>query len=109
MPFTTYTELKAAVAGNAHRTDLSDAQLSDFVALAALVKAEIKAVRDSLSSLVSTFNSHTHIVPTGGISVEGSPAAQTTVAPTTIPATLSTATGPAAVGDVNSNSVKVRG
>lgn len=71
----------------------------NFVALANLVKQEISAVHDTLQSLVTTFNSHTHIVSTTGSAV-----AQTgTAAPTT-----SAATPPNPVQAVAATKVKAK-
>jgi hypothetical protein len=79
---------------------------TDMMALASLVKNEISALRDTVNSLVSAFNEHEHIILTGSINTAGSPVAQSNVAPVTVPAILSPADSPAAVGDVKSDFVK---
>jgi hypothetical protein len=68
---------------------------TDWMALASLVKAEIKAVRDTLDGLVTVFNAHTHpYLPGPG--------------PATAPSltTLTPGSPPAAVNDVKSVFVK---
>ena len=77
---------------------------TDYMALAKLVKAELSALRDTVNSFVSTFNSHNHSV--SGVATAGSPAAQTQTAPVTSAAPGSSATAPASVKDVASAFVK---
>lgn len=79
---------------------LNNENPNDNAAAASITKSEIEAVRDTLDSLVtqfnsfiSTFNAHTH--PTAGM---GAPS------PPTVPATES-GTAPAAVGDVKTDNV----
>lgn len=72
----------------ANNEDLSDDQL---VAIAKLVKSEISALRDTVNALVTVFNAHTH--PSG-------------MGPTGTPA--SSASAPAAVGDVKCENVRVK-
>lgn len=52
--------------------------------LGGLVKVE--ALTNKLNELIDTFNKHTHTIPSGGISTQGSATAQSTVAPVTVPA-----------------------
>lgn len=52
--------------------------------LGGLVKVE--ALTSVFNNLIDAFNSHTHVIPSGGISTQGSPSAQATVAPVTVPA-----------------------
>lgn len=66
---------------------------TDHMALAALVKAEITALRNAVASFVTSFNSHTHTGVTAGMAVSGSPS------PPPVPA-------PPSVGDVKSEFVK---
>ncbi len=74
----------------------------NLVALAKLVKAEIKAVRDTLNDFVTTFNSHMHnagaalIAPPG---VAGGPVSGITGGP------AGSATSPGPVGDVKCTKV----
>lgn len=84
-----------------------DGASSDWVALATSVKNEIKAVRDTLNSFVSTYNSHTHSV--SGIATSGTALAQSQTAPVDSAAPSSTASAPAAVNDVKSATVKILG
>lgn len=65
---------------------------SDYVALAAVTKAEITALRNTVNALITAYNAHVHPGVTAG-------AASTLV-------TTSTATGPAAVGDVAATKVR---
>lgn len=76
----------------------SDTGALDWVALATSTKNEITALRNTVSALVTAFNSHVHA--TAGT---GAPSPPTPV-PLVIPAA-----GPTAVGDVNSNTVKIKG
>lgn len=70
---------------------------SDFVALATATHDAIDALRTTVNSLVTAYNTHTHLVSTTGTA-----AAQTgTAAPTT-----GTATAPAAVAQVAATKVK---
>lgn len=64
----------------------------DFVALATATKDEISALRDTVDSIVTAFNSHVHVsaAPGGNTSPPGSPAS-----------------APAAVGEIKSADVKV--
>lgn len=85
-----------------------------FVALAPATKSEISALRDTVNSLVTAFNSHTHMVsgvstvvsgtagpfPVVGAGVQGAPV------PTAPPA--SPATPPAAVGEIAATVVKAK-
>jgi phage baseplate assembly protein V len=73
---------------------------SDFVALATLVKNEITALRNTVNSLVSTFNAHGH---TGAAVVGG----VTGTSSATV-LTGGAATAPAAVGDVKATEVKAK-
>ncbi len=78
---------------------------SDFVALAAKVKSEISALRDTVNTALSALSGHTHVVT--GIQTAGSPPAHTQTAPVdTSPGP--SLTGPAAVGDVKCTTVKIR-
>ena len=71
---------------------LASNEAADYVALAQLVKDEITALRNTVDSLVTTFNAHVHPGVTSG------PAS---TAPTVTPGTP-----PAAVGDVAAEKVK---
>lgn len=70
---------------------------SEFVALANLVKDEITALRDTVNSFVTTFNSHIHTTT----ATVGPSAVPGVIAPPTSPATA-----PATVGDVAAEEVK---
>lgn len=70
---------------------------ADYVALAQLVKDEITALRDTVNSLVTAYNAHIHVT-TATIGASPTPGV---IAPTT-----STASPPAAVGDVAAEKVK---
>jgi hypothetical protein len=76
---------------------------ADRLALAKLTRAEIKAVRDSLNSLVSTFNSHKHLVT--GIQTAGAPVSHTQTAPVNTMKPGSPADPPASVGEIKSDVV----
>lgn len=65
---------------------------TDFVALSIPTKAEINALRTTVNSLITAYNTHVH----SGVLVGGASTA----------ATLSTASAPAAVGDVKATKVK---
>ena len=75
---------------------------SDNAALASLVKQEIKAVRDTLNSLVSTYNGHTHLA--GTLLTGPSPGSPVTGVTGSTP---STGTPPSPVNDVKSDKVKL--
>lgn len=70
---------------------------ADYVALAQLVKDEVTALRDTVNGLVSTYNSHIHTT-TATIGAGAVPGI--------ISAPTSTASAPAAVGDVAATKVK---
>jgi phage baseplate assembly protein V len=70
---------------------------ADWVALAADTKAEISALRDTVDSLITAYNAHIHITT----ATVGLGPAVGVISPTT-----STATPPAAVGDVAATKVK---
>lgn len=76
---------------------LASNEPADYVALAQLVKDEISALRDTVNSLVTAYNAHIHVTTA---TVGASPT------PGIISATTSTATAPAAVGDVAAEKVK---
>lgn len=86
---------------------LDSASSSDFVALAAKVKSEISAVRDTLNNFVTSYNSHMHTMlpATSPIAVAGAVGTISGTSGTPV----SSATAPASVGDVKSDSFKVRG
>lgn len=67
------------------------------VALAETVKAELVKVQQTLASLVTTFNSHKHMYVPG------------TATPVASDSPLTSASGPAAVQDMGSTTVKVKG
>lgn len=67
------------------------------VALAEKVKAEVTALRNTVNSLVSAFNGHTHLYIPG-------PGTATVASATPLPS----ATSPAAVQDMGSTTVKVK-
>lgn len=69
-----------------------DTSASDFVALSTATKNEITTLRNTVNALVTTFNAHIH------------PASAGTTSPTATPAV-----GPSVVGDVKSNTVKIKG
>lgn len=71
---------------------LGSEDASDFVALAGLVRDEITAVRNTLNSLVTSYNAHTH----GGVMAGAG----------TTAAIITPASPPAAVGDVAASLVK---
>ena len=72
-------------------------EAADYVALADLVKGEISALRDTVNSLVTAYNAHIHVT-TATIGASPTPGV---ISPTT-----STASPPAAVGDVAAEKVK---
>lgn len=76
---------------------LGSDEATDYIALADLVKTEISALRDTVNSLVTAYNAHIHITTA---TVGASPT------PGIISPTTSTATPPAAVGDVAATKVK---
>lgn len=47
---------------------------------------DIAKLTEKVNALVDAFNNHTHTIPSGGISTQGSAAAQSTVSPVTVPA-----------------------
>lgn len=51
--------------------------------LGGLVK--IEALTAKLNALIDAFNSHTHLIPSGGVAVTGSPSAQSNTAPVSVP------------------------
>jgi phage baseplate assembly protein V len=67
---------------------------TDFVALAAATKSEINALRTTVNSLVTTFNAHTH------------PYVDTPIGAAVTAPTATSASAPAAVGDVKATKVK---
>lgn len=69
-----------------------DAAASDFVALATATKNEITTLRDAVNGFVNSYNSHTHTTPSGASGPPQTPAI-----------------GPSTVGDVKSNTVKIKG
>jgi len=77
--------------------DLGSENAADYVALAQLVKDEVTALRDTVNSLITAYNNHVH---TTTATVGASPT------PGIISPTTSTATPPAAVGDVAAAKVK---
>jgi len=75
---------------------LAENEAADYVALAELVKDEIDALRSTVDSLVTAYNAHIHVTTaTVGLGPPG-----------VISATTSTASAPAAVGDVAAEKVK---
>lgn len=69
---------------------------ADYVALAQLVKDEVTALRDTVNSLITAYNAHIHITTaTVGVGPPG-----------VLSPTASSATPPAAVGDVAAGKVK---
>ncbi len=89
------------------------ASASDFVALAAKVKSEISALRDTVNTGFSALSGHTHpldtVTGTTSNAIVGVPCTIVPggiIGPTGAGPSL---TGPAAVGDVKSETVKVRG
>lgn len=80
---------------------LSEEDAADFVALAADVKAEITALRNTVNSLVTAYNAHTHTGTTVSSCTAGG-AAGTCV----VTSTPSQGTAPATVGDVKATKVK---
>lgn len=83
---------------------------SDFVALAAKVKSEIQALRDTVSTALSALSGHTHSITTATgtttNAIVGSPSTLTVFSATTQGGP--SLTGPAAVGDVKCTTVKIR-
>ncbi len=74
-----------------------DTSASDFVALSTATKNEITALRNTVNTLVTLYNAHQHLAPPSG-------------GPTTaLTPALPSAPAPAAVGDVKSNTVKIKG
>ena len=69
-----------------------DTAASDFVALATATKNEITTLRDAVNGFVNSYNSHTHTTPSGASGPPQTPAI-----------------GPSTVGDVKSNTVKIKG
>jgi hypothetical protein len=78
--------------------DLYEENAADFVALAAAVKAEIKAVRDTLNSHITNYNTHIHPIAVVAASGTGGTGSST--------ATVSQSSPPAAVGDVKADKTK---
>ena len=69
MPFSTYTELKAAIASNAHRTDLTT-EIIDFVALAEARLYDMLVLKDMESdeAITLVLDQNYVALPTGYIS-----------------------------------------
>lgn len=76
---------------------------TDYVTLASLVKEELRALRDTVNALVSTFNGHGHSGTFNG--TIGGAAASGTL---TIGSSSSQASAPAAVGDVAATEVRAK-
>lgn len=88
-------------AGESVVTIGSDTGALDWVALATSTKNEITALRNTVDALVTAFNGHTHATAcAAGTGTTGNPGAAT---PPTV------AVGPAAVGEVKSSTVKIKG
>jgi len=74
-----------------------DTASSDFAALATATKNEITALRNTVDAFVTLYNAHEHLAPPGG-------------GPTgPLEPALPSAVGPAPVGEIKSNTVKIRG
>lgn len=84
---------------------------SDFVAMAAKVKSEISALRDTVNSFVSTYNSHMHDMTKfagNGIAATTTWAAAPGDFKTPTGTPIGNAQSPAAVQDVKSSCVKLK-
>lgn len=74
-----------------------DTASSDFAALATATRNEITALRNTVDAFVTLYNAHEHLAPPGG-------------GPTgPLEPALPSAVGPAPVGEIKSNTVKIRG
>lgn len=92
-----------------------DTSASDFVALATATRAEITELRNTVDALVTKFNTHGHntIAAVSGVTATGSTTTPflfgvPAVPPASFTTTMS-ADAPDAVGEIKSNTVKIKG
>lgn len=66
---------------------------------------DIAKLTDKVNELVDTFNNHTHTIPSGGITTQGSATAQATTVPVTVP-TVESKAKKLSKGDYEDDKVK---
>lgn len=70
------------------KIELGGEGAGDKVVLDSKLQSELSRIKDDLTSLKTSFDSHQHLIPTGAVATAGSPVAQANPAPVPVPPPL---------------------